>query len=89
MAITRFTRQEFLDLIWSKPMRSVAADLGLSDVAVRKATIRAEFATTTTTAYLAAKIANKIPYESIRRGQPDVVGRQVFRGIRQSIPDNR
>jgi len=42
LAITRFTRQEFLDLIWSKPMRSVAADLGLSDVAVRKATIRAE-----------------------------------------------
>jgi hypothetical protein len=41
LAVTRFTRQELLDLIWSKPMRSLAADIGLSDIAVRKVAIRA------------------------------------------------
>lgn len=31
-----FTRKELYDLIWSQPMRSVAADVGISDVALAK-----------------------------------------------------
>lgn len=41
MALKLLSRQELLDLIWSRPMRSAAADLGVSDVALRKAAIRA------------------------------------------------
>lgn len=31
-----FTRKELYDLVWSQPMRSVAADVGISDVALAK-----------------------------------------------------
>lgn len=37
----RVSRREFFDLIWSAPMRSVAADLGFSDVALKKAALKA------------------------------------------------
>lgn len=32
----RFTRQEFYDLVWSKPITHIAKDFGLSDVAIHK-----------------------------------------------------
>lgn len=32
----RFTRQEFYNLVWSKPITHVAKDFGLSDVAIHK-----------------------------------------------------
>jgi len=35
------------------------------------------------------KVAAKLPGESIRRSHPAAVGRQVFCGVRQSIPDKR
>lgn len=31
-----FTRKELYDLVWSKPMTKVAAELGVSDVALHK-----------------------------------------------------
>jgi hypothetical protein len=37
----RFGRQQMLDLIWSAPMRNVAADLGVSDVGLKKAVMKA------------------------------------------------
>ena len=37
----KFSRQQMLDLIWSAPMRNVAADLGVSDVGLKKAVIKA------------------------------------------------
>ena len=30
------TRQQLYDLVWSKPVRDVAADFGMSDVALAK-----------------------------------------------------
>lgn len=33
---TEFTRKELYDLVWSQPMRTVAASLGISDVALAK-----------------------------------------------------
>ncbi len=41
MAVKRFSRQGLHDLIWSKPMREVAAELGISDVGLRKVVVRA------------------------------------------------
>lgn len=41
MAVRIFSRQELLDLVWSAPMRSVAAELGLSDVGLKKAVVKA------------------------------------------------
>ena len=37
----KFTRNEMLDLVWSAPMRTVAASLGLSDVGLKKAALKA------------------------------------------------
>lgn len=31
-----FTRRELYDLVWSKPMRDLAAELGISDVGLAK-----------------------------------------------------
>jgi hypothetical protein len=45
MTFHRFTRQQLLDMVWTKPMREVAADLGLSDVAVRNACKKANIVT--------------------------------------------
>ena len=45
MPFRRFTRHEMLDLVWSKPMRDVAAEIGVSDVAVKKACRSADVAT--------------------------------------------
>ncbi len=45
MPFHRFTRQEMLDLVWSKPMRDVAAEIGVSDVAVKKACRNADVVT--------------------------------------------
>ncbi len=45
MPFHRFTRQEMLDLVWSKPMREVAAEIGVSDVAVKKACRNADVVT--------------------------------------------
>ena len=36
-----FTRKELYDLVWSKPLRSIAQEIGVSDVAVGKACLRA------------------------------------------------
>lgn len=36
-----FTRKQLLDLVWSAPMRSVAAEIGLSDVGLKKAVVKA------------------------------------------------
>lgn len=41
MAITRFTRQELLDLLWTKPLRTLAPEFGVSDAALKKAAVRA------------------------------------------------
>ena len=41
MAARIFTRSQFHDLIWSKPLRTVAREVGVSDVAVRKVALRA------------------------------------------------
>ena len=41
MAVRTFSRQQLLDLVWSAPMRSVAAELGLSDVGLKKAVVKA------------------------------------------------
>ena len=41
MAVKTFSRQQLLDLVWSAPMRSVAAELGLSDVGLKKAVVKA------------------------------------------------
>lgn len=45
MTFHRFTRQELLDLVWSKPMRDVAAGIGVSDVAMKKACRNADVTT--------------------------------------------
>jgi len=37
LAITRFTRQALLDLLWTKPLRVLAPEIGVSDPALRKA----------------------------------------------------
>ncbi len=37
----RYTRQELLDLVWSGPMRTIAAEVGVSDVGLRKACLKA------------------------------------------------
>lgn len=34
------SRRELFDLVWSKPMTKVAADLGVSDVAVHKICVK-------------------------------------------------
>ena len=31
-----FTRRELYNLVWSRPMKAVAADVGISDVALAK-----------------------------------------------------
>lgn len=36
-----FTRKELFDLVWSKPLRDVANEVGVSDVAIGKACKRA------------------------------------------------
>ena len=41
MAITRFTRQAFLDLLWTKPLRLLAPEIGVSDAKLKKAAKRA------------------------------------------------
>jgi hypothetical protein len=41
VAITRFTRQELLDLLWTKPLRTLAPEIGVSDPALKKAAVRA------------------------------------------------
>ncbi|MGE0667845.1 MAG: hypothetical protein AB7O49_14920 [Sphingomonadales bacterium] len=38
--MTQFTRRELYDLVWARPMTKVAADLGISDVALGKICIR-------------------------------------------------
>lgn len=38
----RFSREEFYELVWSKPLRTIAASLGVSDVAVGKACRKAD-----------------------------------------------
>ena len=40
MIVKIFSREQLLDLVWSAPMRSVAAELGLSDVGLKKAVVR-------------------------------------------------
>jgi hypothetical protein len=45
MTFHRFSRAALFDLVWSKPMRDVAAELGFSDVAVKKACRNAEIPT--------------------------------------------
>jgi hypothetical protein len=37
VAITRFTRQELLDLLWTKPLRALAPEIGVSDARLKKA----------------------------------------------------
>jgi hypothetical protein len=37
-----FTRQELFDLVWSAPTRTVAKNLGISDVGLAKACRRAD-----------------------------------------------
>lgn len=41
MTAKKFTRSEMLNLVWSAPMRSVAAELGLSDIGLKKAVRKA------------------------------------------------
>lgn len=41
MAPQYFSRQELYDLVWSGPMRSVAEKIGLSDVGLKKAVVKA------------------------------------------------
>src|SRR5579872_1146501 len=41
-SITSITRQKLYDLVWERPTRTVAAELGVSDVALAKACRRAE-----------------------------------------------
>ena len=41
MTAKKFTRSEMFSLVWSAPMRSVAAELGLSDVGLKKAVRKA------------------------------------------------
>jgi hypothetical protein len=38
--MTTMTRRQLYDLIWSKPMRDAAADIGISDVGLKKVCIR-------------------------------------------------
>lgn len=41
----RFTRQELLDLVWSGPLRTVAAKIGISDVGLKKACAKSNIPT--------------------------------------------
>src|SRR5258708_9810382 len=38
----KFTRQELYDLVWSQPMKTVSASVGVSDVALAKACRKAQ-----------------------------------------------
>jgi hypothetical protein len=40
LAMTTMTRRQLYDLIWAKPMRDAAADIGISDVGLKKVCIR-------------------------------------------------
>ena len=39
--VRSFTRSEVLDLVWSAPMRTLAAKAGISDVSPKKAVLKA------------------------------------------------
>ncbi|WP_374453563.1 hypothetical protein [Phenylobacterium sp.] len=45
MAYKRFTRQELHALVWSRPMRDAAAQVGISDVGLKKICVRYDVAT--------------------------------------------
>ena len=45
MAVKQFTRRELFDLVWLARARSVAADLGVSDVGLKKAAREADVPT--------------------------------------------
>lgn len=45
MARKRFTRQELHTLVWSKPMRDLAAEIGISDVGLKKVCVKYDIAT--------------------------------------------
>lgn len=38
--MTNMTRRQLYDLVWTKPMRDAAADIGISDVGLKKACVR-------------------------------------------------
>jgi hypothetical protein len=40
LAMTIMTRRQLYDLIWSKPMRDAAAEIGISDVGLKKVCVR-------------------------------------------------
>jgi hypothetical protein len=57
--MAHFTRQSLYELVWSQPMRTVAAGLGVSDVAVAKACRKADIPVPER-GYWARKRANKL-----------------------------
>ncbi len=73
----RFTRQEFYDLVWSKPITHIAKDFGLSDVAIHKI-CKKNGVPNPPLGYWAKKASGKPVTQTAFQHDPDLVfGREV------------
>ncbi len=78
-----FTRKELYDLVWSRPMKTIAAEFGISDVALAKQCKKASIPVPTRGYWARKQAGQLIPQTALPPrfpGTSDLIGGQKHRG---------